>query len=318
MNVHIARLYHLGTKPVAKSTFADANNNRPYTFFEALFEEMYKRCAPLAPGHKFNFKNKLYSLDASVIDLCLTLFPWAEFRTTKAGIKLHLLHDHSGYLPSVAVVTDAKKHEVNIARCLNLPRGSIIVCDRGYNDYAWYRELCRKGAFFVTRLKSNAAIKIIERNSVDRTNSVTSDQVIQIGDGDKALILRRIGYRDKESGRHFQFLTNHMTLPARTIADIYKERWQIEIFFRFIKQNLKIKHFIGNSKNAVLSQVYVALIAYLLLAYQKFLSKIDLNLQSLVQLIQDNLFKQCEIIDLINPRRKHGKHLNSMQFFLLN
>lgn len=317
MNAAAKRLYHLGTKPVAKSTFADANNMRPYTFFEALFGELYRRCLPKAPGHKFSFKNKLFSLDASVVDLCLTLFPWAKFRSTKAGIKLHTLLDHDGYLPAVVTVTEAKCHEVNMARLLQLPKGSIVVFDRGYVDHAWFRQLCKTGVFLVTRLKSNARFIVLERNEGDRTTGVTSDQIIQVADGEKTLILRRVGYRDQETGKRFEFLTNHMTLPARTIADIYKERWQVEIFFRFIKQNLKIKSFLGNSKNAVLSQVYVALIAYLLLAYQKFLSKIGLSLHYLARLVQRNLFQQCEILDLVDPRQKRSKFNDSDQLTLL-
>lgn len=317
MNAAAKRLYHLGTKPVAKSTFADANNQRPYTFFEALFGELYRRCLPKTPGHKFSFKNKLFSLDASVVDLCLTLFPWAKFRTTKAGIKLHTLLDHDGYLPAVVTVTEAKCHEVNMAKLLQLPKGSIVVFDRGYVDHAWFRQLCKTDVFLVTRLKSNARFIVLERNEVDRTTGVTSDQTIQVADGEKALILRRVGYRDQETGKRFEFLTNHMTLSARTIADIYKERWQVEIFFRFIKQNLKIKTFLGNSKNAVLSQVYVALIAYLLLAYQKFLSKIGLSLHYLARLVQRNLMQQCEILDLVDPRQKRLKFNDSDQLTIL-
>ncbi|WP_256128283.1 IS4 family transposase [Desulfolutivibrio sulfoxidireducens] len=229
MNAAAKRLYHLGTKPVSKSTFADANNMRPYTFFETLFGELYRRCLPKAPGKKFSFKNKLFSLDASVVDLCLTLFPWAKFRTTKAGIKLHTLLDHDGYLPAVVTVTEAKCHEVNMAKLLQLPKGSIVVFDRGYVDHAWFRQLCKTDVFLVTRLKSNARFIVLERNEVDRTTGVTSDQTIQVADGEKALVLRRVGYRDQETGKRFEFLTNHMTLSARTIADIYKERWQVEI-----------------------------------------------------------------------------------------
>jgi putative transposase len=318
MNVAAKRLYHLGTKPVAKSTFADANNQRPYTFFEALFGELYRRCHPKAPGHNFSFKNKLFSLDASVVDLCLTLFPWAKFRTTKAGVKLHTLLDHDGYLPAVVTVTEAKCHEVNIAKLLQLPKGSIMVFDRGYVDHAWFRQMCNADVFLVTRLKSNARFTVLERNPADRVLGVTSDQIIQVADGEKALILRRVGYWDQENDKHFVFLTNHMTLPARTIADIYKERWKVEIFFRFIKQNLKIKTFLGNSKNAVLSQIYVALIAYLLLAYQKFMSKIGLSLHYLSRLVQRNLFQQCETLELPDPRRKILNMNNSMRLLLLS
>ena len=317
MNAAAKRLYHLGAKPVARSTFADANNARPYAFFEALFGELYRRCLPKAPGHKFSFKNKLFSLDASVVDLSLTLFPWAKFRTTKAGIKLHTLLDHDGYLPAMVTVTEAKCHEANIAKLLKLPKGSIVVFDRGYIDHAWFRQLCQSGVFLVTRLKSNARFRVLERNHVDQATGVTSDQIIQVADGEKTLVLRRIGYRDQETGKIFKFLTNHMTLPARTIADIYKDRWQVEIFFRFIKQNLKIKSFLGNSKNAVLSQVYVALIAYLLLTYQKFMSKIGLSLHYLARLVQRNLFQQCEILDLVDPRRQRLKQNNSRRISLL-
>jgi hypothetical protein len=311
-------LYHLGATPVARSTFADANNARPYTFFEALAGELYQRCLPKAPGHNFPFKNKLFSLDASVVDLCLTLFPWAKFRTTKAGIKLHTLLDHDGYLPAVVTITEAKCHEANIAKLFKLPKGSIVVFDRGYIDHTWFRQLCKSGVFLVTRLKSNARFRVIERNRTDRSTGVTSDQIIQVADGEKTLTLRRVGYRDQETGKSFEFLTNHMTLPARTIADIYKERWKVEIFFRFIKQNLKIKSFIGNSKNAVLTQVYVALIAYLLLAYQKFVSKIDLSLHYLARLVQRNLFQKCEILDLVDPRRQRLKPNHSRQLSLLS
>lgn len=317
MNAATNRLYHLGVKPVARSTFADANNERPYAFFEALFGKLYKRCLPQAPKHKFSFKNKLFSLDASVVDLCLTLFPWAKFRTTKAGIKLHTLLDHDGYLPAVVTVTEAKCHEANIAKLLRLPRGSIVVFDRGYIDHTWFRQLCKSEVFLVTRLKSNARFRVIERNHTDQATGVTSDQIIQVAEGEKAMTLRRVGYRDQETGTCFEFLTNHMTLPARTIADIYKERWQVEIFFRFIKQNLKIKSFLGNSKNAVLSQVYVALIAYLLLAYQKFMSKIGLSMYYLAKLVQRNLFQQCEILDLVDPRKQRDKVSNSKQLSLL-
>ena len=307
MNAASNRLYHLGVKPVPRSTFADANNKRPCAMFEALFGELYTRCLSQAPKHKFSFENRLFSLDASVIDLCLTLFPWAKFRTAKGGIKVHTVIDHDGYLPAVVTVTEARCHEVNIAKLLKLPKGSIVVFDRGYIDYTWFRQLCKSDVFLVTRLKSNARFRIIERHRTDRATGVTSDHILQVADGEKTLTLRRVGYRDQETGKCFDFLTNHMTLPARTIADIYKERWQIEIFFRFIKQNLKIKSFLGNSANAVLSQVYVALIAYLLLAYQKFMSKIGISLHYLARLVQRNLFHQCEILDLIDPRRKRKK-----------
>jgi len=297
-------LYHLGARPVARSTFADANNRRPASFFEALFYVMYRRCQPLAPKHKFKFKNKLYSLDATVVSLCLSLFPWASFRRTKAGLKLHTLLDHDGYLPAFVAVSPAREPEIKKARSLRLPKGSIVVEDLGYTDYAWYAHLTTQKIFFVTRQKRNAAYEVLERHSVNKSQGLLSDQTIRLT-GVKALEchapLRRIAYRDPASGKRYVFLTNHFKLSAKTIADIYKERWQIEIFFRWIKQNLRIKAFMGNSENAVLSQIFAALIVYLLLCYLKFLCNLDITLQNLMRLLQLNLFRTCAFKDLLEP-----------------
>jgi hypothetical protein len=297
-------LYHLGARPVARSTFADANNRRPASFFEALFYVMYRRCQPLAPKHKFKFKNKLYSLDATVVSLCLSLFPWASFRRTKAGLKLHTLLDHDGYLPAFVAVSPAREPEIKKARSLRLPKGSIVVEDLGYTDYAWYAHLTTQKIFFVTRQKRNAAYEVLERHSVNKSQGLLSDQTIRLT-GVKALEchapLRRIAYRDPASCKRYVFLTNHFKLSAKTIADIYKERWQIEIFFRWIKQNLRIKAFMGNSENAVLSQIFAALIVYLLLCYLKFLCNLDITLQNLMRLLQLNLFRTCAFKDLLEP-----------------
>ena len=297
-------LYHLGVKPVARSTFADANNKRPASFFAALFAEMYRRCQPLAPKHKFRFKNKLYSLDATTVSLCLSLFPWASFRRTKAGVKLHTLLDHGGYLPAFVAITPAGEHEIKKARTLNLPKGSIVVEDLGYTDYAWYGQLTAQKIFFVTRQKSNARYRVLEQRPINTAQGLVSDETIQLT-GAKGREcpkpLRRIVYQDPETGKVYVFLTNHFRLAAKTIADIYKERWQIEIFFRFIKQNLKIKAFIGNSENAVMSQIYAALIAYLLLCYTKFLCNLNVALQHFMRVLQLNLFRTCSLQELFEP-----------------
>jgi hypothetical protein len=297
-------LYHLGVKPVARSTFADANNKRPASFYEALFGRLYQQCLPLAPKHKFRFKNKLYSLDATVVSLCLSVFPWASFRRTKAGVKLHTLLDHDGYLPAFVAISPARQHEVKKARSLALPKGSIVVEDLGYTDYAWYADLTRQHIFFVTRQKRNAVYEVRESRKVNKKQGLISDQTIRLN-GVKAqecpISLRRIVYKDSETGKRLVFLTNHFRLSAKTIADIYKERWQIEIFFRFIKQNLKIKAFVGNSENAVMSQIYVALIAYLLLFYLKFLCYLSVSLQELMRTLQLNLFRTCKIQELFDP-----------------
>jgi putative transposase len=304
LKARFKNLYHLGARPVARSTFADANNRRPASFFEALFGVMYRRCQPLAPKHKFKFKNKLYSLDSTVVSLCLSLFPWASFRRTKAGLKLHTLLDHDGYLPAFVAVSPAREPDIKKARSLRLPKGSIVVEDLGYTDYAWYGHLTGQKIFFVTRQKRNAAYEVLERHSVNKTQGLLSDQTIRLT-GAKALEcpfpLRRIAYRDPASGKRYVFLTNHFNLSAKTIPDIYKERWQIEIFFRWIKQNLKIKAFIGNSENAVLSQIFAALIVYLLLCYLKFLCNLGITLQTLMRLLQLNLFRTCPFKELFEP-----------------
>ena len=301
LQARVKSLYHLGVRPVARSTFADANNQRPASFFEALFSMMYRRCQPLAPKHKFKFKNKLYSLDATVVSLCLALFPWAAFRRTKGGIKLHTLLDHDGYLPAFVAISPAREHEVKKARSLSLPKGSIVVADMGYTDYAWYAQLTTQKIFFVTRQKRNARYAVLEQRQVNKNQGLLSDQTIRLTGEECPAPLRRIAYRDAATGRRYVFLTNHFKLAAKTIADIYKERWQIEIFFRFIKQNLKIKAFIGNSENAVLTQIYAALIVYLLLCYLKFMCNLSITLQNCLRILQLNLFRTCTVQELLEP-----------------
>ena len=307
INSRAKNLYHLGAKPVARATFADANNIRPASFYEALFEKLYQRCRMISAKHKFKFKNKLYSLDASVIDLSLGAFAWARFRRTKSAVKIHTLLDHSGYLPAFVAITDGKTHEIKVANCVQLDKGSIVVQDRAYTDYKWFAKLHDNGIFFVTRQKSNAIYRVNKRRVVNKKQGLCCDQTIVLT-GTKACQcpypLRRIGYRDPETRKHFVFLTNNFTLSAKTIANIYKERWQIEIFFRWIKQNLKIKAFIGNSKNAVMTQIYVALIAYLLLCMFKFLSRITASLQTLLRIIQLNLFRRCSLQELFKPPQR--------------
>ena len=315
MNSRAKDLYHLGAKPVARATFADANNIRPASFYQALFEKMYQRCRIVSPKHKFKFRNKLYSLDASVIDLSLGAFPWACFRRTKSAVKIHTLLDHSGFLPAFVSITDGKIHESKVAKSIRLAKGSIVVEDRAYTDYKWFCQLQENGIFFVTRQKTNAVFRVTERRQVNKNQGLCSDQTIVLT-GSKGHLcphpLRRIGYRDPQTKKHYVFLTNNFKLSAKTIADIYKERWQIEIFFRWIKQNLKIKAFVGNSRNAVMTQIYVALIAYLLLCMFKYLSKISVGLQNLIRVIQLNLFRRCTLEELFEPppHKKLNNNIN--------
>jgi len=320
MNSRAKNLYHIGAKPVSRSTFADANNKRPASFYQALFEKVYRHCRLLSPKHKFKFNNKLYSLDATVIDLSLGAFPWASFRRTKSAVKIHTVLDHSGYLPAFAAISDGKTHESKVAGSINFPKGSIVAEDRAYTDYKWFAQLHKNGIFFVCRQKSNAVYRVVERRSANQKQGLTSDQTI-ILTGLKGCQfpypLRRIGYRDPVTKKHFVFITNTFKLSAKTVADIYKERWQIEIFFRWIKNNLKIKSFIGNSRNAVMTQIYVALIAYLLLCMFKFLAKIPASLQSLLRVIQLNLFRRCSLKELFEPplNQKNKNNINKQLTF---
>jgi hypothetical protein len=228
INSRANSLYHLGAQSVARTTFADANNKRPASFFEALFEKTYQRCKIISPKHKFKFKNKLYSLDASTIDLSIGAFPWASFRRTKSAIKLHTLLDHNGYLPAFVAITDGKKHESKVASSIKLPKGSIVTEDKAYTDYGWFAQLEHNGIYFVTRQKINAVYKTLERKPVNKKQGITSDQTIKLAGTKGHLcphLLRRVGYRDPETKVHYVFLTNNFKLSAKTIVDIYKERW---------------------------------------------------------------------------------------------
>ncbi len=305
------RLYHLGCSRLSRSNLSRMNEDKPYQLYEALFGKLLHQCRNVAPNHDFKFKNPLYSLDASTIDLCLSVFPWADFRSTKGAIKLHVGLNHAGYLPEFISISEGNCHDVNQGKLLRFPKGSIIAMDRGYNDYGWFNELTDKGIFFVTRLKSNAKYRTVARREVDTKTGLSSDQTIEFT-GQKAwktcpIQLRRIGYRDPLSGHRYVFLTNHFKLSAKTIADIYKSRWQVELFFKWIKQNLKIKSFIGTSKNAVLTQIWVAMCAYLILAFLKFQSGLRKSMQQLLRLLQINLFEKRDLMALLrgDPVRDH-------------
>ncbi len=297
------RLYHLGSSKMSRSSLSRINNDKPYALYEALFGKLLKRCQGVAPGHDFKFKNPLYSLDASTIDLCLSVFPWAGFRTTKGAIKLHVGLNHEGYLPEFVTITEGKEHDVTVGRTLRFPKGSIVAVDKGYNDYAWYKQLTDKGIFFVTRQKKDAKYRTVSRQPILKSKGLTSDHVIEFTGPITAkkcpIHLRRIGYRDQVTGKHYVFLTNNFKLSAKTIADIYKARWQVELFFKWIKQNLKIKSFIGTSKNAVLTQIWIALCVYLLIAFLKFQSKLKKSMQQILRLLQLNLFEKRDVMALL-------------------
>jgi len=312
-------LYHLGVKPVHRSTLAYANEHRSHELFKKIFEWMLSQCQPLAPKHKFRFKNPLSSLDATVIDLCLSLYDWAKFRTTKGAVKLHVKLNHAGYLPTFMVMTEGKVHESTVAPSVPLESGDVVVFDRGYNDFAWFKILVDKCVFFVTRLKKNASYKVIERRPVQHKD-IYSDQIIEFkgfyARRDCPYRLRRIRSKDRETGKIIVILTNNFSWSAKTIALIYKDRWQIELFFKAIKQLLKVKSFVGTSRNALLSQLWVALIAYLLLAYLKFKSKFSWSLYTLCSVLPTNIFSKRNLWDWLNDPFHKPKSKVSPQYEL--
>ena len=321
VSVQAHRLYHLGSAKLTRSNLSRINEDKPYALYEALAGKLLNRCQGMAPGHKFRFKNPLYSLDASTIDLCLSVFPWASFRSTKGAIKLHVGLNHAGYLPEFVTITEGKTSDIEMGRTLAFPSGSIVVVDRGYNDYDWYNQLTEKGIFFVTRLKANAQYRVINRQPVLKNKGLTSDQTIRFTSIQAAKKcpsqLRRVGYRDIDTGKHYIFLTNNFKLAARTIADIYKARWQVELFFKWIKQNLKIKSFIGTSKNAVMTQIWIAMCVYLLLAFIKFQSKMNKTMQQILRLLQLNLFEKRDLMALLRGDPPNRNHTSDIQMSLL-
>ena len=299
------KLYHLGVGEVARSSLARVNEEQPHGLYEALFGRLLARCRTAAPGHGFRFRAPLFSLDATTIDLCLSMFPWAKFRRAKGAVKLHLGLDHGGHLPAFACVTDGKTADIEAARSLRLPSGSIVAADRAYVDFDWINSLISQGVSLVTRLKRRIKFKVLDRRPVNREQGVTSDQTIVFTSarGRKRCPhpLRRIGYRDPETGRHYVFLTTNFRLSAKTVADIYKSRWQVELFFKWIKQHLKVKSFVGTSRNAVMTQLWIAMCVHLLLSYIKFANRLAWSLNEILRVLQLNLFDRRPILDVLEP-----------------
>ena len=297
--------YHLAAQPISRSALGRANEHLDYRFFEALFKTLYQRCTRHAPRHGFRFKGKLFSLDGSLISLSMKVFPWADYNRKKAAFKLHVGLDHDGLIPGFAAITLGKDSEMAQARKWSFPKGSVLVFDKGFNSYSWHKTLTEQGLIWVTRIRGNALYRVIERRAVAPDSNVTSDQTIEYT-GPRAREaglppVRRIGYRDPETNKHYVFISNQFQWSAQTIADIYKQRWQVELFFKWIKQNLKIKAFLGISENAVMTQILVALCLYLLLAYLKFQSSIGKSLQQITRLLQMNLFIRRPLLGLLQP-----------------
>lgn len=295
----LGKLVHLGVgKAPNKSILSYANRNRPAELFEDLFWaalDRFRTNGQLgAKKHKFRFKNKLLSLDSTTISLCLSLFPWAEFRRAKGGVKAHVLLDHADYMPSFVHISKAKLHDARVLAMLSLSPGSIVAMDRAYNDYRQFAQWTEQGVYFVTRMKHNAIYEVVQEREVPRYRNILSDETIVLtGTGAQAKCshqLRRVVVWDEEKEREIVLLTNHLKFGATTIADVYKERWQIELFFKALKQNLKIKSFVGTSENALRIQIWTALIAMLLLKWLHHLSRAAWSLSNLATMLRLSLF----------------------------
>lgn len=305
LNVQSHLLYHSGMKKISKSSLARLNEQQPAECYESLFYKLLNRFKSKGPAHQFRFRNPLYSMDASLIELSLNIFPWADINGRgKAALKLHVGLNHGGHLPEFVSVTGGRVPDVKAAEHMQFPRGSIIAMDKGYTSFSYYKLLNDRACFFVTRLKGGIGYKEIKVRKIPETSRVESDVEIKLS-GEKGrrfsdLPLRLIRYYDQENDRHYEFLTNHMTLSANTIALIYKERWQVELFFKHIKQNLKIKSFLGKSLNALKTQIWVAMCVHLLLWYLKWGMKLTWPIQRIMRVLQLNLFMKYDLNDLLN------------------
>ena len=299
------KLKHLGLESEPKrSTLSYANAHRPWELFEKLFYDLLAQCQAISPKRKFRFKNRLLTLDSTIIELCVSMFDWAHWRHTKGAVKLHLLLDHEGCLPVFGHVTEGKTADVTVAQTLDFPRGSIVALDRGYVDYHLFTRWTRQGVYFVTRLKANADIQIVERHPLARRGNVLSDQTVRL----QAFVAGRPDLEDlrvvtvwlEDKQEKLVLLTNNFHLAASTIVAIYKQRWQIELFFKLLKQQLKIKTFVGTSANAVRIQIWTALIAVLVVRYLQFRSNFHWAVSNLVALLRWNLFSYRDLWEWLN------------------
>jgi len=305
------KLSHLRLPSAPKrSTLSYANTHRPWEIYRDLFYTMLGRLqSDLKDPRRFRFKNKLLSMDATVMDLCLSLFPWAQFRQTKGAVKVHLLLDHDGYFPVFAHITDGKTCDSRVCRnqiamSEHLPEGRILVFDRAYIDFALFRTLLDRGVFFVTRLKKGMRWYVRKRNIAPRQGNIIRDDEIEFySDTAKVLgqhRLRLVEWEDPQTGDRYQFLTNHLAFGATTIARIYKDRWQIETFFKTLKQNLKIKTFVGTSENALKTQIWTALITVLLLLWMKKRAAWAWSLSNLVAFLRLNLLTHRDLLQWLD------------------
>lgn len=306
LNSQRSKLYHIGIRgKISRSTLADANERRDWRLFEALGHRLIAVAVELyhEEGSGLGLKEPLYAMDSTTIDLCLSLFPWADFRSTKAAVKAHTIIDLRGAIPVFVHITSGKVHDVNILDLIHWPAGSIVVIDRGYLDFARLHALHQRQVCFVIRAKDNTRYTWVASREVDKSTGLRSDQSILLATAKSKLAypdrLRRVSYRDPETDKYLVFLTNRFDLPALTIAEIYRKRWQVETFFKWIKQNLSIKHFFGNSINAVKSQIWIAVCVYLIVMIARKRLNLPASPQILLNIFEVNLFEKIAIDQLV-------------------
>lgn len=315
LNAHADKLYHMGIQQCPKSTLADANERRDYRIYEELAKLLMQRARREYAGTDLavDVDNAVYALDASTIDLTLSLFPWAKFRKTKGAIKLHTMIDLRGNIPAFLIITDGKVHDVKAAPLIPIEPAGIYLVDRAYIDFDWLRAIDETNAFFVTRLKRSIRWTRVISHPVNKALGLRSDQeILLFSKQSKAKYpkrLRRVSFRDETQNRTLVFLTNNFILSAETIAALYKARWEIELFFKWIKQNLKVKRFYGTSSNAVKTQIWIAMIVYLILAILKERYLLQNSLSQLLHFLEVNLFETKLLISISrsNPRKTYRK-----------
>jgi hypothetical protein len=302
LHANHTKLYAMGFRqPVHRSTLADANEKRDWRIWADLAAVLIRKARKLYCNDDFglDLSNTVYALDSTTIDLCLSLFDWAPFRTTKAAIKLHTLLDLRGAIPAFIHISDGKMGDVNVLDILPIEAGAFYIMDRGYLDFARLYQLHQAGAFFVTRAKSNMNARRVYSTATDRTTGVICDQLIALNgfyvSKDYPEHIRRIRFKDPESGKTLVFLTNNTSLPPLTIAALYKSRWQVELFFKWIKQHLRIKRFFGTSENAAKTQIWCAVSTYVLIAIVKKECQLDASLYTLLQILSVSVFEKTQI-----------------------
>jgi hypothetical protein len=298
------RLEQLGTKVPKRSTLGYANEHRPWELFQKVFYNTLERCrAELGHKTKFRFKNRLLSIDSSVVTLCSEMFPWATYSRQKGAVKLHFTLDHAGYLPEAMVITTGAYSELTVLRRRSYARGTILVMDRGFVDFGWFQQLNQNGVVFVTRIKRDTRYEIVEHRPVVPGKGIVSDDVIRLTSRRSRKrypeTLRLVTVETTE-GKRLEFLTNQMTLAASTIANIYKDRWQIETFFKLLKQNLRIKSFVGTSANSVWTQIWTALIAMLLIKFLQLKARFGWSFSNLVYFLRMNLLVYRDLWDWLH------------------